>query len=131
MPAKNNKVIEASTVTLTTFNGLKDKSQIRIAAIVKKIEEKATPYGTAKRFRGDVVVEGDSENIRAKNIFLPDTVRDAVINAAAKLGKWSSLEFVVTVIKSQKEGDKFPSYSHTFDIAPRIELPRVLSLLNS
>lgn len=130
--AKNPTTEEVASITLQQFYALPDKGKAKIAGIIKKIDDKPTPYGTAKRFKGDIVLEGDKVNYRTKNIYLPDSVRDALIDAVKKIGKWSSFEFVVTITKSQAATDgAATTYSHVFNVAPRIELPRVLALLDA
>lgn len=130
--AKNTKTEEVSTITLQHFYGLPDKGKTKVAAIIKKIDDKQTPYGTAKRFRGDIVLEGADTNYRTKNIYFPDSVRDGILDAAKKLGKWSSIELVVTITKAQAATDKEATvYSYAFNVNPRIELPRVLALLDA
>lgn len=130
--AKNTKTEEIATITLQHFYGLPDKGKTKIAAIIKKIDDKQTPYGMAKRFKGDIVLEGADTNYRTKNIYLPDAVRDAVIESAKKLGKWSAIEFVVTVTKATAATDKEATvYSFVFNVNPRIEMPRVLALLEA
>ncbi len=128
--AKNAKTEEVSTVTLVHFYNMPDKGKAKIAGIIKKIDDKPTPYGTAKRFKGDIVIEGTDTNYRTKNIFLPDNVRDALLAEVKKIGKWTSFEFVLTVIKSQAATDGAATiYTTQFNILPRAELPRVLALL--
>lgn len=129
---KNTKTEEVSTINLTHFYSMPDKGKAKIAGIIKKIDDKPTPYGTAKRFKGDVVLEGDSVNYRTKNIYFPDSVRDAILEGARKLGKWTAFEFVITVTKAQAATDNAATvYSFTFNVAPRNEMPRVLALLES
>ncbi len=130
--AKNQTTKEVSSVNLTHFYSMPDKGKAKIAGIIKKIDDKQTPYGTAKRFKGDIVIEGEKENYRTKNIFLPDSVRDSVLEALKKIGKWSSFEFVVTITKNQAATDgAATTYSCVFNVAPRVELPRVLALLDA
>ncbi len=128
---KNTKTVEVSTVTLSHFYSMPDKGKAKIAGIIKKVEDKATPYGSAKRFKGDIVIEGIDENYRTKNIFLPDSVRDALLGEVKKIGKWTSFEFVLTVTKAVPTADKDPVvYTVQFNVNPRAELPRVLALLD-
>ena len=122
------KTEEISTMTNTFFVGLKDKSKVRIAAVIKKIDDKETASGTAKRFKGELAVEYGDTVYLCRYGFFPTPVRDAIITAAQKLGKWSSFEFVLNLTKSVAENGQ-GTYAVNFDVPPRIEMARVLALL--
>jgi len=135
MPAKNNKVEEVSTVTNTFFNAVENKKVIKIAGICKAIEDKETPYAVAKRFKGDFALEGDTETYRAKYLFLPNKIRDSLLSGVSKLGKWTSFEFVITLTRvkelNEDKSIKAADWNIEINVAPRIEKPRVLSLLDA
>ncbi len=124
------KVTETSTITNTFFASLGDKEKVRVAGVIKAISDKETASGQAKRFKGEIAVQHKDDIYTARYGFFPTAIRDGLISAAGKLGKWSSFEFVLTGVKSSPENGS-PSWSITFDIAPRIEKPRALALLDS
>lgn len=135
MAAKNNKLDEVSTVTNTFLASIEAKKVIRIAGILKAIEDKETSSGTAKRFKGDFAVETEGTTYRARYLFLPEQMKSQLISAAGKIGKWSSLEFVLvatrTEIPATEKTVAVKGWDVTFEINPRIEKPRVLSLLEA
>lgn len=122
------KVTEISTITNTFYVGLKDKSKIRVAGIIKSISDKETASGTAKRFKGDLAVESNGEVFQGRYGFFPTPIRDAILTAVSKIGKWSSFEFVLTASKTVAENGS-QSWAVSFEVAPRVEMPRVLALL--
>lgn len=130
-----NKIDECSTVTNTFFAAFEDKKKLRIAGIVKVIEDKQTPYAIAKRFKGDIALEGATVTYRAKYVFFPSDLLTALLAQVSKLGKWSSFEFVATATRDKTENadktSKTNGWTIVFDIPPRIEKPRVLALLES
>lgn len=122
------KVVEISTVSNTFFAALKDKNKVRVAGIIKSIDDKETSSGQAKRFKGDIAVEFGDTVYQARYGFFPTAIRDALINGAVKLGKWKSFEFVLEGTKSVPETGG-SSWSVQFTLVPRVEKARVLSLL--
>jgi hypothetical protein len=121
------KVEQVSTVTNTFFAALEDKSAVRIAGIVSSIQDKETSSGTAKRFKGDIAVEYKETVFHSRYLFLPTHIRDAILNAVSKIGKWESFEFLLSANKVKNEKDN--KWEIEFDISPRVEKPRVLALL--
>ncbi len=122
-----NKVQTMPTIKNTLFAALLDKAKVVIAGIVRSIEDIETGTGTAKRFKGDFAVQIGDDTYRGKYLYLPAAMRDAVTSAAAKLGKWDGVEFVLVANKSVTNDES--SWGVTFTLAPRIEVPRVLGML--
>lgn len=121
-----DKVTEISRINNTFFAEKGDKARVKIAGIIKEIEDKETPTGTAKRFKGDFAMVDGQDTYRAKYAFFPAAIRDALISALGKL-KWDTAEFVFTAEKTQT--DKVSTWTVTFSVNPRVEQPRVLAML--
>lgn len=122
------KIIELSRINNTFFAEAPDAAQVKIAGVLKSIEDKETPTGTAKRFKGDFAMLGyDKQTYRAKYAFFPANIRDAILAAVSKIGKWDSVEFVFSATKSQS--NQSASWSVSFSVNPRLEQPRVVALL--
>lgn len=123
------KTTEISTITNTYFAGLGDKATVRLAGVIKKIDDKETTSGTAKRFKGDIAVKNGDDIYLARYGFFPTPIRDAILDGLKKLGKWSSAEFVLTAKKSVSETSY--DWDVKFEVPPRLEMPRVVALLNA
>ena len=54
--AKEKKVTETSTIKNTTFAAFPDKTVIKVAAVIKSIDDKETATGQAKRLDRKSVV---------------------------------------------------------------------------
>lgn len=128
-----NKVEEVSTVTNKYFNDCENKQTVKIAGIVKSIDDKDTPYGTAKRFKGDFALMSGDDTYRAKYLFLPNDIRDTILSEVAKLAKWTSFEFAAILTKTiEDNGEGVVTkrfWSVSFTTKPQIEKARVLALL--
>lgn len=122
------KIEQVAIVNNTFFAGLDDKTEIRIAGIIAGIQDKETSSGTAKRFKGEFGVEHKDTIYQSRYLFLPSHIRDAVIAAVSKIGKWDSAEFLLTAKKTKN--DTVNKWDVVFDLAPRVEQPRVLAMLN-
>lgn len=121
------KLEEVSTIKNTYFTALPDKAKLRIAGVIKSIDDKETPSGTAKRFKGDIAVSDGVTIYQARYCFFSTQLRDAIMTTLSKVGKWESFEFVMAANKSVT--DKGGNWSITFEVSPRVEMPRVLALL--
>lgn len=123
------KTTEISTITNTYFAALGDKAKVKIAGVIKKIDDKETSSGTAKRFKGDIALQNGDEVFISRYGFFPTAIRDSLIDGLRKLGKWTSAEFVLTAVKTKNEEEN--KWTVTYSVNPRLEQPRVMSLLNS
>lgn len=121
------KIIEQSKIANTFFAEAADKTKIKFAGILKSIEDKETPTGTAKRFKGDFALQNGDSTIRSKYAFFPAQIRDALSAAILKAGKWDSLEFVFVAEKTVTE--KTSNWSVSFSLLPRQEQDRVITML--
>lgn len=121
------KVTAVPTIKNTLFAELPDKAKVTVAGVLKNIQEIETGTGTAVRFKGDFAVQIGEDVSRAKYLYLPAPMRDAVTGAASKLGKWEGVEFVFVANKTVTEKDS--SWGITFTLPARIEIPKVLGML--
>lgn len=120
---------EVSTITNTFFSALPDKSTVNVAGVIKAIEDKETTTATAKRFKGQIGVQLGDTVYLGKYVFLPVQMRDALLEKVAKIGKWSTFEFAFSAKKTLTVNPAKSSWEITFTTLPRVELPRVLALL--
>lgn len=122
-----NTVTEISKIANTFFAEAADKTKVKFAGVLKSIEDKETPTGTAKRFKGDFAMTLGDETYRAKYAFFPSQIRDPLCAAISKIGKWDSCEFVFTAVKTVTPTSS--SWSVDFSLSPRVEQARVLAML--
>lgn len=121
------KIIDAKNISNLFFAEAEDKTAIKFAGIAREIEDKETPTGTAKRFKGDFAFEMGDEVYRARYAFFPTAIREPILAGLAKLGKWGTDDFAAEfMFKAVKNGQ---TWTVDFTLAPRIEQPRVIALL--
>ena len=118
------KIEEVGSINNSAFSGLEAKTKVRVAAVVKTIDDKETPYGTAKRFRGEVALELGDTVYTSRSAFFPTAIRDAILSELKKIGKWDTFEFALTAVKTADS-----SWSVSFDTLPRNQQPRAIALL--
>lgn len=122
------KVTQESAIKNTLFSSLPEKSRVRIAGVILKIDDKETAYAPVKRFRGDIAMTVDGKNaVRAKTAFFPSSITEPLLAAARKVSGWSQLEFVAIATKNSKDAANL--WSVTFERAPGQSPERTLELL--
>lgn len=113
------------------FNQLPKGASFMLCGQLKGIVIKNTPYGDVEGFKGDFILHsGENTRERSQTAYLPGSVKEAIKTAAAKLGKWSVVEFRLTATKA----DNMIDYSVKFEVGPRLlagESDRVLALVSA
>ena len=129
--ANGKEITEVSTVTNKLFNALKDKQTVKVAGIVKNIEDKQTPFAVAKRFKGAFALKTGNEIIKAKYLFLPNALRDLILSGATKLGKWEAFEFCIAITKTvtKKGEEEIHDFTLATILAPRAQKEPEISLV--
>lgn len=118
-----------SVIKNTLFSSLEEKTKVRLAGVIKKIDDKETAYAPVKRFKGDFVagIVGSNKAVRAATAFFPGSITEPILAAARKAGKWSQLEFVAVAVKNPKDAPNL--WTVTFEKAPQQSPERVLELM--
>lgn len=116
---------DVSAITNKMFWALAPGQSAVVAGLLKGIKDKEGTFSSVTQFKGSFAFKAGELVNTSKTMYLPTAATQQLRDGAAKINGWDSLEFKFTITRTEKE------YSVSFNIQPRKEQSRALSLLAS